>query len=126
MGPSMTSARVGDLESNSARFGNSGSVVRLEEGETWCGQFRNGSNPWMARYVYGLMFLAANLLAWVARDYGHGALTEINSKPPFHSHPPAMAHTALLCSCRYFEIRMCLLHCRFIHQIPPRVISSIS
>lgn len=89
MGPSMTSARVGDLESNSARFGNSGSVVRLEEGETWCGQFRNGSNPWMARYVYGLMFLAANLLAWVARDYGHGALTEINSKPPFHSHPPS-------------------------------------
>ncbi|KAK4768781.1 hypothetical protein SAY86_026931 [Trapa natans] len=70
-------ARVADLESNISRIGNSGSAVRLEE-EAWCSQFRNGSNPWMARYMYGLMFLAANLLAWVARDYGHGAMTEIN------------------------------------------------
>ncbi|KAF9662497.1 hypothetical protein SADUNF_Sadunf18G0059300 [Salix dunnii] len=37
------------------------------------GQFRNGSNPWMARYVYGLIFLFSNLLAWAARDYGRGA-----------------------------------------------------
>ncbi|OWM89923.1 hypothetical protein CDL15_Pgr012560 [Punica granatum] len=74
----MMSARVGDLESNSARFGNSGNAVRLKEEQTWCSQFRNGSNPWMARYVYGLMFLAANLLAWFARDYGRGAMTEIN------------------------------------------------
>ncbi|KAK4798268.1 hypothetical protein SAY86_030594 [Trapa natans] len=73
----MTTARVGDLESNVARSGSSANVVILKE-ETWCSQFRNGSNPWMARYVYGLMFMAANLLAWVARDYGHGALTEIN------------------------------------------------
>lgn len=76
-----------DLESNNARFAESVNAVRLkekekakEEDETWWSQFRNGSNPWMARYMYGLMFLAANLLAWVARDYGHGAQTEINSK----------------------------------------------
>ncbi|KAK2645752.1 hypothetical protein Ddye_020947 [Dipteronia dyeriana] len=43
----------------------------------WFSQFRNGSNPWMARYVYGLIFLAANLLAWTVRDYGRGALTEM-------------------------------------------------
>jgi len=47
---------------------------------SWIGQFRNGSNPWMARYVYGFIFLSANLLAWAARDYGHGLLTEMRSK----------------------------------------------
>lgn len=46
---------------------------------SWFSQFRNGYNPWMARYVYGLMFLLANLLAWAVRDYGHGALTEMKS-----------------------------------------------
>ncbi|ESQ56381.1 hypothetical protein EUTSA_v10025402mg [Eutrema salsugineum] len=44
---------------------------------SWFSQFRNGYNPWMARYVYGLMFLLANLLAWTVRDYGRGALTEM-------------------------------------------------
>lgn len=34
----------------------------------------------MARYAYALVFLVANLLAWAARDYGHGALTEMESK----------------------------------------------
>ncbi|XP_041007422.1 probable serine incorporator [Juglans microcarpa x Juglans regia] len=40
-------------------------------------QFSNGSNPWMARYVYGLIFLVATLLAWAARDYGSNALKEV-------------------------------------------------
>ncbi|GAV86118.1 Serinc domain-containing protein [Cephalotus follicularis] len=44
---------------------------------SWCTQFRNGSNPWMARYVYGLIFLVANLIAWAVRDYGHGVLKEM-------------------------------------------------
>ncbi|AEE83267.1 Serinc-domain containing serine and sphingolipid biosynthesis protein [Arabidopsis thaliana] len=44
---------------------------------SWFIQFRNGCNPWMARYVYGLIFLLANLLAWALRDYGRGALTEM-------------------------------------------------
>ncbi|KAK0570608.1 hypothetical protein LWI29_003924 [Acer saccharum] len=48
-----------------------------EKKDSWFSQFRNGSNPWMARYVYGLIFLAANLLAWAVRDYGRGALTEM-------------------------------------------------
>lgn len=48
--------------------------------DSWFSQFRNGSNPWMARYVYGLMFLIANLLAWVVRDYGRASLTEMKSK----------------------------------------------
>ncbi|KAI9192285.1 hypothetical protein LWI28_020518 [Acer negundo] len=50
---------------------------RQKEDSSWFSQFRNGSNPWMARYVYGLIFLAANLLAWAVRDYGRGALTEM-------------------------------------------------
>ncbi|XP_047308058.1 probable serine incorporator [Impatiens glandulifera] len=44
--------------------------------DSWFGQFRCGSNPWMARYVYGLLFLLATLLAWAVRDYGRFALIE--------------------------------------------------
>ncbi|KAL2929323.1 Serine incorporator 3 [Bienertia sinuspersici] len=44
---------------------------------TWFAQFRYGSNPWMARYVYGLIFLITNFLAWAVRDYGKGAMKEI-------------------------------------------------
>ncbi|KAK3041644.1 hypothetical protein RJ639_001454 [Escallonia herrerae] len=53
-----------------------GRYANLMEG-SWCSQFCHGSNPWMARYVYGLMFLITNLLAWAIRDYGRSALTEM-------------------------------------------------
>ena len=61
---------------------NNGTTERriVSKDTSWCGQFRNASNPWMARYVYALIFLVANLLAWAARDYGRGALTEMESK----------------------------------------------
>ncbi|XP_047327404.1 probable serine incorporator isoform X1 [Impatiens glandulifera] len=42
---------------------------------SWCSQFRYGSNPWMARYVYGFLFLIASLMAWGIRDYGQIGLT---------------------------------------------------
>ncbi|RZC51162.1 hypothetical protein C5167_019596 [Papaver somniferum] len=45
--------------------------------DSWFNQFCIGANPWMARYVYGFIFLIINLLAWGVRDYGHGALTEM-------------------------------------------------
>ncbi|KAJ0745602.1 putative serine incorporator/TMS membrane protein [Helianthus annuus] len=46
---------------------------------SWWAQFRYGSNPWMARYVYSVMFLLANLLAWAVRDYGKKTvLTQMN------------------------------------------------
>lgn len=45
--------------------------------KSWCSQFCIGPNPWMARYIYGLMFLITNLLAWVVRDYSHSALTDM-------------------------------------------------
>ncbi|KAF3637298.1 hypothetical protein FXO38_18157 [Capsicum annuum] len=44
---------------------------------SWVDQFRYGSNPWMARYLYSLLFLIANLLAWAVRDYGLSILKEI-------------------------------------------------
>lgn len=44
---------------------------------SWFYQFQYGSNPWMARYVYGLMFLLSNLLAWAIRDYGGSAVKEM-------------------------------------------------
>ncbi|KAK8547173.1 hypothetical protein V6N13_097892 [Hibiscus sabdariffa] len=45
--------------------------------DSWFSQFRNGSNPWMARYVYALIFLVSNLLAWAVRDYGRNAFPEM-------------------------------------------------
>lgn len=63
--------------------GSSDEGRRIFKADTWCSQFRNGSNPWMARYIYALMFLIANLLAWAVRDYGRGALTEMESKTAF-------------------------------------------
>lgn len=53
--------------------------AKLMDGPWWS-QFRHGSNPWMARYVYGLMFLITNMLAWAVRDYGHTILREMESK----------------------------------------------
>uniref|UniRef100_A0A7C9DT42 Serine incorporator n=1 Tax=Opuntia streptacantha TaxID=393608 RepID=A0A7C9DT42_OPUST len=44
---------------------------------SWLCQFRYGCNPWMARYIYGLMFLITNFLAWAIRDYGGSAVKEI-------------------------------------------------
>lgn len=67
----MMSSVEGDMER-----GEGVSNLRSSVFKDWCGQFLS-CNPWMARYVYGLMFLAANLLAWAARDYGHGPLTEL-------------------------------------------------
>ncbi|GJZ78468.1 hypothetical protein Tco_0643305 [Tanacetum coccineum] len=51
--------------------------VKVSDGPWWA-QFRYGSNPWMARYVYSVMFLLANLLAWAVRDYGPSAFTEMH------------------------------------------------
>lgn len=59
-------------------YGNERRAVFKDD--SWFSQFRNGSNPWMARYVYALIFLVANLLAWVVRDYSSGALPEMESK----------------------------------------------
>ncbi|KAJ8442387.1 hypothetical protein Cgig2_018643 [Carnegiea gigantea] len=49
----------------------------LREG-SWFNQFLYGSNPWMARYVYGLIFLITNFLAWAVRDYGQSAMKELH------------------------------------------------
>lgn len=59
-------------------------MANISKYSTWFGQFRNVSNPWMARYVYGFIFLVANLLGWAARDYARGALTEMESKIYHH------------------------------------------
>ncbi|CAL1414456.1 unnamed protein product [Linum trigynum] len=64
----------GSASSTSSRIERNNAVLK---DPSWFGQFRNGSNPWMARYVYALIFLSANLLAWAARDYGGSALTEM-------------------------------------------------
>lgn len=45
--------------------------------DSWCSQFYKGPNPWVSRYIYGVLFLITNLLAWAVRDYGPSALTEM-------------------------------------------------
>jgi hypothetical protein len=47
--------------------------------ESWCAQYFLGPNPFMSRYVYALIFLVTNLLAWTIRDYGRSALSELQS-----------------------------------------------
>ncbi|KAF6167961.1 hypothetical protein GIB67_020531 [Kingdonia uniflora] len=64
-----------EMENNSS--GSSGSDFMEEEDDPCCSQFCSGPNPWMARYVYGFIFLVTNLFAWGIRDYGHGLLREV-------------------------------------------------
>ncbi|XP_071742304.1 uncharacterized protein [Rutidosis leptorrhynchoides] len=69
----MTTAKLeaGNLDATSD---NSNRYAKILDGPWWA-QFRYGSNPWMARYVYSVMFLLANLLAWAVRDYGQATLS---------------------------------------------------
>ncbi|CAH2052723.1 unnamed protein product [Thlaspi arvense] len=67
---------TGTSVSNNSGSSRNESYEAIKNG-SWFNQFRNGCNPWMARYVYGLIFLIANLLAWAARDYGRRALKEV-------------------------------------------------
>ncbi|KAM6582196.1 hypothetical protein CsatB_009198 [Cannabis sativa] len=64
------------MESGTVNHGNEPPRVVLKY-DSWFSQFRNASNPWMARYVYAFMFLIANLLAWAARDYSKILLPEM-------------------------------------------------
>ncbi|EOY30848.1 Serinc-domain containing serine and sphingolipid biosynthesis protein isoform 2 [Theobroma cacao] len=57
--------------------GNSNERHGVFKDDSWFSQFRNGSNPWMARYVYALIFLVSNLLAWAVRDYGRNTFPEM-------------------------------------------------
>ncbi|KAG8053179.1 hypothetical protein GUJ93_ZPchr0001g32470 [Zizania palustris] len=55
-----------------------GCVVVVQESCCACAQFCVGPpNPMMARYVYALIFLVTNLLAWTLRDFGHSVLGEL-------------------------------------------------
>jgi len=66
-------------ESNNININQQGCGLK---DSSWCCQFKNASNPLMARYVYGLIFLAANMLAWATRDElsSISALTELKGK----------------------------------------------
>ncbi|CAH8334423.1 unnamed protein product [Eruca vesicaria subsp. sativa] len=68
---------TGTNTSNSRSSSSRNDSYEAIKNGSWFNQFRNGCNPWMARYAYGLIFLIANLLAWAARDYGRRALTEV-------------------------------------------------
>ncbi|KAK9100864.1 hypothetical protein Scep_024294 [Stephania cephalantha] len=75
--------RIKVQEEEKSMSSSNKSIIRLME-YSWFSQFYAGPNPWMARYVYGLIFLAANLLAWAVRDYGQSALTEVKRLKECH------------------------------------------
>ncbi|XP_020233222.1 probable serine incorporator isoform X2 [Cajanus cajan] len=56
------------MESGESSNSNGNQRSQVLKNSSWYSQFRNASNPWMARYVYGFIFLVANLLAWASRD----------------------------------------------------------
>nr|GMD94744.1 probable serine incorporator [Ipomoea batatas] len=62
------------METSRTSNGISDRYATVKQG-SWFNQFRSGSNPWMARYVYSFMFLLATLLAWIVRDYGSKTLS---------------------------------------------------
>ncbi|KAJ1282287.1 hypothetical protein BS78_03G040300 [Paspalum vaginatum] len=75
----MEAGAGGELRGSGAEAG-AGGERRARFVENWCcacaGQFL-GPNPMMARYLYALIFLVTNLLAWSVRDYGNSALAEL-------------------------------------------------
>ena len=77
-------AAVADMEAGSsgAGGGSSSDERRARVTEDWCcacaeGLFLGPPNPMVARYLYALIFLVTNLLAWTLRDYGDSALAEL-------------------------------------------------
>ena len=83
----MTLAGSGvDMEAGGAAAGPGGAAADDEARcggrfvEEWCcacAGLLAGPNPMMARYLYALIFLVTNLLAWTLRDYGNSALDEL-------------------------------------------------
>ncbi|KAK6944997.1 Serine incorporator/TMS membrane protein, partial [Dillenia turbinata] len=67
------------MESGEGTATNDNRHTAIVEG-SWFYQFRCGPNPWMARYIYGFIFLITSLIAWAVRDYGRFALKEISGK----------------------------------------------
>lgn len=67
------------VEDNSSNQQGCGVLLKVS---SWLSQFRNASNPKMARYVYALIFLVCNLLAWASRDElpGRSVLTKLKGK----------------------------------------------
>ncbi|XP_030954412.1 serine incorporator 3-like isoform X3 [Quercus lobata] len=98
------------MESGESRSSSSGRHIVYKD-SSWFSQFRNGSNPWMARYVYALIFLVATLLAWAARDYGRSALTEMERLKGCEGEKDCLGAEGVLrvsLGCFTFFITMCL------------------
>nr|GLL49049.1 probable serine incorporator [Ipomoea trifida] len=85
------------METSRTSNGISDRYATVKQG-SWFNQFRSGSNPWMARYVYSFMFLLATLLAWIVRDYGSKTLSHFKSNScPFDSPSWIHLHHFILC-----------------------------
>jgi hypothetical protein len=76
---------AGDMEAGggvAARSSSGEEEARRGGGvvEDWCcacAGLLMRPNPMVARYMYALIFLVTNLLAWTLRDYGDSALAEL-------------------------------------------------
>jgi serine incorporator 1/3 len=72
-------AAVADMEAGSSGGSSSDERRGRRVTEDWCcacaeGLFLGPPNPMVARYLYALIFLVTNLLAWTLRDYGSSAI----------------------------------------------------
>ncbi|KAG9140812.1 hypothetical protein Leryth_022540 [Lithospermum erythrorhizon] len=65
------------MQGSTTSTSTNSNYAKIKAGSSWFDQFRYGSNPWMARYVYAMMFFIVNMLAWAVRDYGHIAFKEM-------------------------------------------------
>jgi len=55
-----------------------------------------GPNRMHARYLYGILFLLTNILAWTTRDYSHRALTDLNYLKRCNDDPNCLGSEAVL------------------------------
>jgi serine incorporator 1/3 len=73
---------------------------RARFAEDWgccaCAGLFLGPNPMVARYLYALIFLVTNLLAWTLRDYGDSALAELQ-RAYIPIPPPRALFARMLC-----------------------------
>ncbi len=78
-----------------------------------------GPNRMVARYIYGILFLFTNILAWMVRDYSHKALSSFSSKQLiiilFLDVLCCCSNCPLIWSSLFFDINLVLL----LSSLPP-------
>ncbi|GJN32224.1 hypothetical protein PR202_gb20714 [Eleusine coracana subsp. coracana] len=104
-----------------ASFSDDGEVGFMEEWCCACARVFLGPNPMLARYMYALIFLVTNLLAWTARDYGNFALAELQRLKICHGSRACYGAEGVLrislgCFLFFFVMFMSTVNARKLHD----------